>query len=325
VRRREFIGLAAGVATWPIAARAQQAMPMIGYLHSGSPSPFAQLLTAFRRGLSELGFIEGRNVAIEYRWAEGHYEQLPSLANDLVHRQVTVIASSGGSASVLAAKAATAVIPIVFTSGGDPIALGIVASLNRPEANLTGVNVFASVMEGKRLGLLHELVPSAASIGVLLNPSNPPNETQSKDVQKAAIAIGRRIQVFYANSERDLDAAFTTFAKLKIGALLVASDPFFNGQRDRFVALAASHRIPAIYEQREYAVAGGLMSYGTNLADAYWQAGIYTARILKGEKPSDLPVVQPTKFEFVINLKTAKALGLTVPDKLLALADEVIE
>ena len=326
MRRREFITLVGGAATWPVAARAQQpAMPVIGFLNSTSPTAWAHLVAAFRQGLSEMGYVEHRSVGIEWRWAEGRYEQLPALAADLVRRQVSVIVSTGGLNSIFAAKAATTDIPIVFTTGTDPVKDGLVVSLNRPDGNITGVHMFVSQMEGKRLGLLHELVPTAALIGVLLNPTRLPAERQLKDVQEAARAIGQQIHIVHASSERDLATAFMTLAQLRAGALLVGADPFFNSRRDVIVELAARHAIPAIYEQREFVVAGGLMSYGTSLPDGYRQAGVYTGRILKGAKPADLPVFQSSRFEFVINLKTAKALGIEVPPNLSARADEVIE
>jgi putative ABC transport system substrate-binding protein len=262
-------------------------------------------------------------VAIDYRWAEGHYDRLPTLATDLVRRQVAVIA--GNTPATFAAKAATTTIPIVFSSGSDPIKLGFVASLNQPGGNVTGVSFFSAVLEPKRLGILRELVPTAAMIAVLLNPKYPDAEAQSKDVQEAARTLGLQIQILGASTERDLDATFATLAQLRVGGLLVCADPFLYSRRDYIVALATRYAVPAIYEQREYALAGGLVSYGTNLTDAYRQVGIYTGRVLKGEKPADLPVMQSTRFEFVINLKTAKTLGLDVPPGLSARADEVIE
>jgi putative ABC transport system substrate-binding protein len=327
MRRREFITLIGGAAAaWPIAARAQQpTMPVIGYLSLASPGPFAHLVAAFSDGLKEIGYVGGQNVAIEYRWAEGQYERLPALSADLVRRQVTVIVATGGSVVGLVAKAATGTIPIVISSGGDPVKLGLVASLSRPGGNVTGVHLFLSLLDPKKLGLLRELVPQASVIAVLLNPNAADIQARLADVHEAAHAARQQIHVLHASTERELDTAFATLSQVRAGALVVGADAFFNSRRDHVVALAARHAIPAIYEGREYAVAGGLASYGTSLADGYRQVGIYTGRILKGEKPADLPVVQPTRFELVINLKTAKALGLEVPPMLLARADEVME
>jgi putative ABC transport system substrate-binding protein len=274
---------------------------------------------------SEAGYVEGRNVVIDYRWAEGHYDRLRELAADLVRRQVAVIVATGGGIATAAAKAATSTIPIVFSSGTDPVRAGLVTSLNGPGGNLTGVHLFISGLDPKRLELLRELVPQTSLIGVLFNPQNPDIQPRLTGLQQAARVVGQQIYVIYASTEAELDAVFAAPAQAGAGALLVGSDPFFNSRRDQIVALAAHHAIPAVYEGREYALAGGLMSYGTSLADGYRQVGIYTGRVLKGENPADLPIVQPRKFEFVINLKTAKALGLDVPPTLLARADEVIE
>ena len=327
MKRREFITLLGGAAAvWSAAARAQQpTMPVIGYLSLASPGPFAHLVAAFSDGLKEIGYVGGQNVAIEYRWAEGQYERLPALSADLVRRQVTVIVATGGSVVGLAAKAATATIPIVISSGGDPVKLGLVASLSRPGGNVTGVHLFLSLLDPKKLGLLRELVPQASVIAVLLNPNAPDIQARLADVHEAAHTARQQIHVLHASTERELETAFTALNQVRAGALVVGADAFFNSRRDHVVRLAARHAIPAIYEGREYAVAGGFTSYGTSLADGYRQVGIYTGRILKGEKPADLPVMQSTKFELVINLKTAKALGLEIPPSLLARADEVIE
>jgi putative ABC transport system substrate-binding protein len=327
MKRREFITLVGGVAaTAPLAARAQQlTLPVIGFLNSASPQPWENYVAAFRAGLKEVGYVDGQNVTIEFRWAEGHYDRLPGMAADLVRRMVTVLVATGGEPSVLAAKAATTTIPIVFTSGVDPIRAGFVSSLSRPGGNITGVNLFTSTIESKRLGLLRALVPGVKLIAVLLNPNRQDYARQKKDIEETAHAIGQQIHVLSASNQSEIDAAFATATQLRVGAMLVGADPFFNSQRDEIVALAARYAIPAVYEQREHALAGGLMSYGTNLSDGYRQAGVYTGRILKGEKPGDLPVVQSTKFEFVINLKTAKALGIEVPPSLSAEADEIIE
>jgi putative ABC transport system substrate-binding protein len=323
MRRREFITLLGGAAAWPLTARAQQpTLPVIGFLHSGSASPAH---AAFHGSLNETGYVDGRSVRIDYRYAGGDYDRLPALAADLVRRQVAVLAASGGVHTALAAKAATATIPIVFANGSDPVKFGLVASLNRPGGNVTGVSFFTAQLEGKRLGLLRELVPQATAIAALVNPANANADNQSKELKEAARTLGLQLHVLNAGSEREIETAFATLAQIRAGALAVASDPFLFARRQQLIVLAARHAVPAIYEWREFAEAGGLVSYGTSLTEAYRQAGSYAGRILKGEKPSDLPVVQTTKFEFVLNLTVAKVLGLDVPPGLSARADEVIE
>jgi putative tryptophan/tyrosine transport system substrate-binding protein len=327
VNRREFITLIGGAAAaWPLAARAQQpTVPVIGFLHSASHAPNAHMVRAFHSGLKEAGYVEGQNVAIVYRYADGQYDRLPMLAAELVRSQVAVLAATGGDPAVLAARAVTATIPIVFTTGSDPVALGYVASLNRPGGNVTGVVLLSSNLGAKRIGLLRELVPKADAIGALVNPTYPVATAQLKEVQEAAASVGVRLIIANASAERDFEPAFALLVQQRSSALMISSDPFFNSRRDQIVALAARHAVPAIYEWREFAEAGGLMSYGTSVTEAYRLAGIYAGRVLKGDKPADLPVMQSSKFEFVINLKTAKALGLDVPLGMSAAADEVIE
>lgn len=307
------------MAAWPVAARAQQqAMPVIGFLNSASPGPYQHLVAAFHRGLKETGYVEGQNVAIEYRWAESRYDRLVGMAADLVRRQVAVIAA-------LAAEAATTTIPIIFDTAGDPVRLGLVASLNRPGRNISGVTQLNSELTSKRLGLLHDLLPAATIVGLLVNPSDPRTKIQVRDMQEAAQALGLQIQVLNASSEAELNTAFAKLTQLRAGALIVGTGEFFNRRPEQLVVLAARQGVPAIYQTREFVAAGGLVSYGASRIDAYRQAGVYIGRVLKGEKPNDLPVAQPTKFDLIINLKTAKTLGLTIPSGVLAIADEVIE
>ena len=330
MRRRDFIKVVAGSAAtaWSLAVQAQQrpAMPLIGFLNSASPDTYAPELAGFRQGLHEVGYTEGQNVAIEFRWAKSQYDRLPGLAADLVHRQVAVIAATGGTVSGLAAKSVTTTIPIVFTSGGDPVQLGLVKSVNRPGGNITGVSLFTSTLAAKRLELLHEIIPAVKVIALLVNPTNPNSENDTRAVQAAAPAMGLQIVVLKASNGAEIEAAFAAMKQSNIGALVVGADPLFsNTGRDQLIVLAAHHAIPSIYDWRDVAAAGGLVSYGSNLAEGYRLAGLYTGRILRGEKPGDLPVQQPAKFEFVINLKTARTLGLTISNQMQLLADEVIE
>jgi putative ABC transport system substrate-binding protein len=325
VKRRKFITLLGGAAVWPLAARAQQAMPVIGFLSSRSPEDSSHVLPAFAEGLAEGGYVDGQNLAIEFRWARGRYDLLPGMAAELVSRGVAVLVTAGGEPSALAAKQATSSIPIVFGAGGDPVRLGLVESFSRPGGNATGVTLLTNLMEPKRLGLLRELVPGVALIGVLINPNFVQAPVQLRQVEEAARGIGQRISIAKVSTDSELEAAFAAFTGEGVGALLVTADPYFDTRREQIVGLAARHRLPAIYQFREYALAGGLLSYGVSITDAYRQYGVYTTRILKGAKPADLPVLQPTKFETVINLRTARALGIKISDNLLSLADEVIE
>ena len=327
IARRSFITLISGAAVaWPLSARAQRpAMPVIGFLSSRSPGESAGLVAAFRDGLGEAGFVEGQNVIIAFRWAEGHYDRLPTLAAELVQLRVAVLFTAGGPPSAFAAKAATQTIPIVFSAAIDPDRIGLVTSLNRPGGNITGMSLFPSELAAKSVQLLKQLLPTATLIAYLVNPSNPSAPVYASEASTAAKTLGIAIRVLNASTERDLDEVFASLPKLGVSGLAVPAEPFFDSQRDRMVALAAQYGIPAIYGLREYAVAGGLMSYGTSLPDTYRRAAIYVGRVLKGDKPVNLPVMQPTKYDLVLNMKTAKTLGLRIPDQLLALADEVIE
>jgi putative ABC transport system substrate-binding protein len=325
MQRRDFLGVLGGAVAWPLSARAQQqSMPEIGFLNGSSPEGYGHFLEAFRRGLGETGYIEGRDVAIEYRWAEGHYERLPALAADLVRRRVTVIVATSTPANVIA-RTTTTTIPIVFTTSSDPVELGLVASLSRPGGNLTGAVTLNVEVDSKRLELLHELVPGATTIALLVNPNRPGVQTQLKTLEAAARTIGRQIVVVNSGTESELDTAFARLAEQKAGALLVLTDAFLFSRRDQIIELAKRYSIPAVFDRREFADLGGLMSYGGSVTDVYYLAGVYTGRILKGDKPAELPVQQSTKVELVINLKTAKSLGLTVPPQIVARADVVIE
>ena len=324
--RRKFVGtVAGGLLVAPLTARTQLALPVIGFLCSGSPEQWTRNVAGFQQGLNEAGLVEGKNVTIEYRWSEGDYERLPALATDLVSRHVSVLVAVGGGVAAMAAKSATSTIPIVFTLGNDPVQLGLVASLSRPGGNATGVSIVTSELMAKRLELVHELVPKANIIVALMNPGSPDMEAQVRRMQEAARLLGFQLHVLRARTEQDIDTAFAAIIQLRAHALLVASDAFFNSRRQQLVGLAARYAVPAIFDLRAFVVSGGLMSFGADLPEAYRQAGIYAGKILNGAKPGDLPVRQPTKFELVINLKTAKALGITIPQSLLVLADQVIE
>jgi putative ABC transport system substrate-binding protein len=326
VKRREFLALLGGAASWPLAARAQQqAVPVVGFLHPSSPEPFGHIVNGFRRGLNDTGFVEGQNVAIEYRWARGEYDRLPALAAELVQRRARVILAGGGEAGALAAKAATSTIPILIIASSDPVKSGLVVSFNRPGSNITGLMTATSILEAKKFGLLCEMVPNARLVAMIINPNYPPHVADAVEVQTAAQSIGRQLLVLRAASPQAIDLAFATLVEQKAGALLVGGDPFLVGRSQQIVTLATRNAIPTIYDFRESVVAGGLMSYGSNLPNNYRQLGVYAGRILKGESAADLPVMHPAVFDFAINLVTAKALGLEVPPMLLARADEVIE
>lgn len=325
MKRREFIALLGGVSLAPLTARAQQAMPVVGFLNTTSPTGYPHVIAAFHRGLGEVGYVEGQNVKFEYRWAEGQHPRLPALAAELAQRQVAVIAATGGDSSAFAAKRATTTIPIVFNSGGDPVKSGLVASLRRPGGNMTGVSRMGSDILPKRLELLAEVVPKAAVIGFLVNPKMATLEPRITEIQAAARTLGREIEVLKATSDSEIEAVFAGLTQSKVGAVLVVNDSFFNSRSAKIGALSLRHAVPAIFQNREFAAAGGLMSYGASLADAYRLVGIYVGRVLKGEKPADLPVQQQSKVDFFVNLKTARALGLTIPLPVVALADEVIE
>ena len=325
MRRREFIAGLGGAAAWPLVASTQQLMPVIGFLHGASADGFAKQVLAFRSGLKDGGYVDGQNTAIEYRWAEGQPERLPTLAADLARRHVSVIAALGGNNPALAAMAATKTIPIVFNTGADPVRSGLVASLNRPGGNVTGVSFLVEELGAKGLGLLHELTPSAEIIGLLVNPSNPEAQRHEADMTKAAKALGLRLEILGASSPSELDNAFKVSVERRVGALVLGADPFFGDRTEQLVASMTRYRIPVLFYRREFVEAGGLVSYGTSASEAYHQVGTYVARVLKGEKPADLPVTQVVKFEFVLNLKTAKELGIEVPPGLSARADEVIE
>jgi putative tryptophan/tyrosine transport system substrate-binding protein len=328
IRRRDFITLLGGAAAWPfgIGAHAQQAMmPVIGHLSSRSPEDTQHLLAAFRNGLAQSGYVEGQNVGIEYRWALGQYDRLPALATELVHRPVSVLATTGGEPSALAAVAATKTIPIVYLIGGDPMRQGLAASFNRPGGNATGITLLSNLLEPKRFGLLRELAPNASTIGVLLNPKYPLKEFALREVEAAASGVSVQIQVFQASTDDEIDVAFADISRQHIPALAIMADAFFDTRREKLVALAARAAVPAMYHYREYVLAGGLISYGIDFPDSYRQAGVYTGQVLKGAKPAELPVMQATKFQLVINVRTAKALGIKVSDNVLSLADEVVE